>query len=193
MKKRSNKWGRVKHPITVRTIPGRVGLGVLYLLIVLVAGGFVGGFFWLYTSLPIIEGALAVANGPSAPIEILRDRRTVPHIFADSQEDAYYGLGFVHAQDRLWQMEMMRRLAAGRLAEVAGRKALASDRFMRTLGFQSLAEKQYAILDDAVRRALDAYAAGVNAWMGATIGAFPPEFVLTGFKPEPWRPTDSLL
>jgi penicillin amidase len=166
---------------------------VLYLLIVLVAGGFVGGFFWLYTSLPIIEGALAVANGPSAPIEILRDRRTVPHIFADSQEDAYYGLGFVHAQDRLWQMEMMRRLAAGRLAEVAGRKALASDRFMRTLGFQNLAEKQYATLDDAVRRALDAYAAGVNAWMGATIGAFPPEFVLTGFKPEPWRPTDSLL
>jgi len=166
---------------------------VLYFLIVLVGGGFVGGFFWLYTSLPIIEGTLAVANGPSAPVEILRDRRTVPHIFADSQEDAYFGLGFVHAQDRLWQMEMMRRLAAGRLAEVAGRKALASDRFMRTLGFQRLAEKQYATLDGAVRRALDAYAAGVNAWVGATSGAFPPEFTLTGFKPEPWRPTDSLL
>ena len=193
MKKLSNQRDRVKRPLTVRRIFGRVGLGVLYFLIVLVAGGFVGGFFWLYTSLPIIEGTLAVANGPSAPVEILRDKRTVPHIFADSQEDAYFGLGFVHAQDRLWQMEMMRRLAAGRLAEVAGRKALASDRFMRTLGIQRLAEKQYAALDGAVRRALDAYAAGVNAWVGASSGAFPPEFTLTGFKPEPWRPTDSLL
>ena len=191
--KNSNIGDRGKRPLTVRRVLGLVGLAVLYFMIVLVAGGFVGGFFWLYTSLPIIEGTLEVVNGPSAPVEILRDRRTVPHIFADNQEDAYFGLGFVHAQDRLWQMEMMRRLAAGRLAEVAGRKALASDRFMRTLGFQRLAEKQYATLDDAVRRALDAYAAGVNAWVGATSGAFPPEFILTGFTPEPWRPTDSLL
>ena len=193
MKYIRNKKDQVKRPLTVRRILGRVGLAALYLMIVLVAGGFVGGFFWLYTSLPIIEGTLEVANGPKAPVEILRDKRTVPHIFADSQEDAYFGLGFVHAQDRLWQMEMMRRLAAGRLAEVAGRKALASDRFMRTMGFQRLAEKQYAALDDAVRRALDAYAAGVNAWVGAASGAFPPEFTLTGFTPEPWRPTDSLL
>ena len=88
---------------------------------------------------------------------------------------------------------MMRRLGAGRLAEVAGSKALASDRFMRTLGIQRLAEKQYAALDGKVRRALDAYAAGVNAWTEVAGGSFPPEFTLTGFSPEPWRPTDSLL
>ncbi len=193
MREKKNKKDKAKAPLTVRRILGRIGLGVLYFLVVMVAGGFVGGFFWLYTSLPIIEGTLEVSNGPRAPVEILRDRRTVPHIFAENQEDAYFGLGFVHAQDRLWQMEMMRRTAAGRLAEVAGRKALASDRFMRTLNFQGLAEKQYAALDGAVRRALDAYAAGVNAWVAATSGAFPPEFTLTGFKPEPWKATDSLL
>ncbi len=193
MRENRNKKDKKKAPLTVRRIMGRIGLGVLYVMVVLVAGGFVGGFFWLYTSLPIIEGTLEVSNGPKAPVEILRDKRTVPHIFAENQEDAYFGLGFVHAQDRLWQMEMMRRLAAGRLAEVAGRKALTSDRFMRTLGFQHLAKKQYAALDGTVRRALDAYAAGVNAWVAATSGAFPPEFTLTGFKPEPWQPTDSLL
>ena len=193
MKQKSNKKDQKKAPLTARRLLSRIGLAVLYLLVVLVAGGFVGGFFWLYTSLPIIEGTLEVSDGPVAPVEILRDKRTVPHIFADNEGDAYFALGFVHAQDRLWQMEMMRRLGAGRLAEVAGAKALASDRFMRTLGIQRLAEKQYAALHGDVQRALDAYAAGVNAWVGAASGAFPPEFTLTGFSPEPWRPTDSLL
>ena len=189
----SKRKDQKKIPPSARRLLGRTALTVLYILLLLVGGGSVGGLFWLYTSLPVIEGTLEVAVGPAAPVEILRDKRTVPHIFADSAEDAYFALGFVHAQDRLWQMEMMRRLGAGRLAEVAGSKALASDRFMRTLGFQRLAEKQYAELAGEVRRALDAYAAGVNAWTGTPSGGYPPEFTLTGFSPEPWRPTDSLL
>ena len=171
----------------------RLSLIVLYVFGLLIGGGTVGGLFWLYTSLPFTEGTVEVSGGLEAPAEILRDRWGVPHIFAQSAADAYFALGFVHAQDRLWQMETMRRLGAGRLAEVAGRYAVASDRFMRTLGFHRLVKEQFRRLDPAVRRGLKAYAAGVNAWLEAAAGSLPPEFTVAGVRPEPWRPTDSLL
>ena len=127
-----------------------------------------------------------VWTGLSAPVEILRDGHGIPHIFAQSTEDALFAVGYVHAQDRLWQMEGMRRLGAGRLAEAVGAPALKSDRFMRTLGLYRRAEEQYVYLAEDVRRALDAYAAGVNAWLLAHRGTLPPEFVLLGIEPEPW-------
>lgn len=151
-----------------------------------------GGVGWLLSSLPDIDGRVVVA-GPGAPIEILRDANGIPHIFAGSETDAYFGLGYVHAQDRLWQMEMMRRLGAGRLSEVVGAAGLRADRFMRVLGFSRLVDIQYARLAPDVRAALDAYTAGVNAWLDGRSGALPPEFVLTGHAPEAWRPVDSLL
>ena len=151
-----------------------------------------GGVGWLFSSLPDVDGRITAA-GLSAPVDVVRDRRGVPHIYAASSEDAYFALGYVHAQDRLWQMEMMRRLGAGRLSEVVGRRALDTDRFMRLLGLYRLAEIQYGRLSPEVRRALDAYAAGVNAWLEGRGGALPPEFVVTGHAPEPWRPADSLL
>ena len=142
-----------------------------------------GGVGWLLSSLPDIDGRVVVA-GPGAPIEILRDANGIPHIFAGSETDAYFGLGYVHAQDRLWQMEMMRRLGAGRLSEVVGAAGLRADRFMRVLGFSRLVDIQYARLAPDVRAALDAYTAGVNAWLDGRSGALPPEFVLTGHAPE---------
>lgn len=132
-------------------------------------------------------------EGLSAPVEVLRDRHGVPHIFAASTNDAAFGIGYVHAQDRLWQMESMRRLGAGRLAEVLGSPALKSDRFMRTLGLYRLAEQQYASLSKDVQQALDAYVAGVNAWLINHKGPLPPEFIVLGIEPEPWRPADSLV
>ena len=91
-------------------------LAVLLALIILVP---LGGYFWLRTSLPLTNGTVRVA-GIDGPIEIVRDAAGVPHIFATTDHDAFYGLGYAHAQDRLWQMEMNRRIGAGRLSEILG-------------------------------------------------------------------------
>ena len=154
------------------------------------AFGLLIGYVYLRQSLPQIEGEIAV-QGLAAPVEILRDAYGVPHIFAQSERDAHLALGFVHAQDRLWQMEMNRRIGAGRLAEVLGTAGLAADRFMRTLGVRRAAQANLAHLDEQTRGALDAYAAGVNAFL-ATQPVFPPEFHLLRMRPEPWRPVDTL-
>jgi penicillin G amidase len=129
--------------------------------------------------------------GLGAAVEILRDGYGVPHIFARSERDAHFALGFVHAQDRLWQLEMSRRVAAGRLSEVVGRGGLETDRFMRTLGARRAAQANLAHLDDETRAALDAYAAGVNAFLAAR-PVLPPEFLLLRVAPEPWSPADSI-
>ncbi len=160
---------------------------LLAALVGLLAGS---GYFFLRQSLPRIEGTIRI-DGLKAPIELLRDAYGIPHIRAKSIEDAYFGLGFAHAQDRLWQMEMNRRIAAGRLSEVVGASALDTDRFLRTLGVRRAAEASLAKLDAGTRRVLDAYAAGVNAFL-ATRPVLPPEFWLLRVTPEPWAPADSL-
>lgn len=140
---------------------------------------------------PQVEGQITV-NGPAAAIELRRDHAGVPHIFATSDADAIYGQGFAHAQDRLFQMDGMRRLAAGRLAEVAGAGSLESDRFMRRLGLAGRAADDVERAGDEVRALLDAYAAGVNAGI-ASLAVLPPEFAALGEGPEPWRPQHTLL
>ncbi len=162
------------------------GLLLLFFVVAVAAG------VWLRSSLPVVDGVVKVA-GLAGTVEIVRDARGIPHIRAGGTDDAYFALGFVHAQDRLWQMESMRRLGSGRLAEVVGTAALSSDRFMRVLGFHRLVEEQFRRLRKPVRRALKSYAAGVNAWLKTHGGALPPEFLLLGYAPEPWRPADSLF
>ncbi len=162
--------------------------GVAALLI----GGLSAGFYWIHTSLPRAFERVQV-NGVTAPVEVLRDKHWAPHIFAQTPEDGAFALGYVHAQDRLWQMESMRRLGAGRLAEIVGTAGVPSDRFMRTLGIYRLAEAQVDLLSEDARRTLDAYVAGVNAWIDHRDGALPPEFIALGLEPEPWRPADSLV
>jgi penicillin amidase len=156
-----------------------------------VALALVGALYYVRSSLPTVEGRIALA-GLGAPVEVRRDANGIPYLTAQSEADAYFALGFVHAQDRLWQMEQQRRLAAGRLAEVFGERALPSDRFMRTLGLYRAAEQSLEHLGEPVRAALDAYAAGVNAFLDERHGALPPEFLLLRHAPEPWRPADSL-
>ena len=121
----------------------------------------------------------------------MRDRYGIPHIFAASNEDAFFALGYVHAQDRLWQMEMGRRIAAGRVSEIVGPAGLETDRFLRTLGVRRAAEANLRALDAETRKLLEAYAAGVNAFL-ASGPVLPPEFWLTGARPEPWTPLDSM-
>jgi penicillin amidase len=162
-------------------------VGIFLSALVLIAAG---GFVYLRQSLPAWEGEIALP-GLAAPVEILRDRFGIPHIFAQSEADAHFALGFVHAQDRLWQMDMNRRIGAGRLAEALGGGGLETDRFLRTLGVRRAAQANLAHLDEDTRDHLDAYAAGVNAFLG-TQPVLPPEFQITRLEVDPWQPVDSL-
>jgi len=132
----------------------------------------------------------------SAPVEIVRDNANVPHIFGDSDRDVFFGLGFAHAQDRLWQMTLLRRTAQGRLSEIFGVRTLKTDDLLRRLDIYALAQSSVSAQSPETMAALTAYAAGVNAWLeqvnkGAR-GRGAPEFWV--FPPEiaPWRPADSL-
>ncbi len=147
---------------------------------------------WTYSRLvlPATEGEIALP-GAGAGLRIERDAHGIPTIRAGSLRDAMYGLGVVHAQDRLWQMETHRRIGAGRLAEAFGEGAVDTDRFLRILGVRRVAAQQWAQVGPAAREALGAYTEGVNAVI-ATLRARPPEFVILGLQPEPWQPEDSL-
>ena len=153
---------------------------ILWLLIVIVR------------ALPVNEGALPLA-GPAAPVTIVRDVRGVPWIEAESGPDAYFALGFVHAQDRLFQMEMTRRTGQGRLSEVLGGSAVGTDKFMRTLGLYRLATNEAARMRPDVASVVDAYVAGINAFLAQNKNALPLEFTALWFTPEPWIPADALV
>jgi penicillin amidase len=142
------------------------------------------------------SGSIAIA-GLSGPVEIVRDREGVPHVFGGSLEDLSAALGFAHAQDRLWQMELMRRAGQGRLSELFGEPTLDTDIFLRTLDLDGHAERSLASLPAGAREMLEAYARGVNAFIGRDTRSleprYPPEFILLRHAPEPWRPADSIL
>lgn len=139
---------------------------------------------------PQLAGRHDVA-GTTANIEVVRDTFGVPHIRATTDIDALFGLGFVHAQDRLFQLDSTRRFALGRVAEVAGSRLVESDRFMRRLGLADRAARDYARLDDDARALLDAYARGVNVGIEAT-SALPPEYALLDAPPAAWHPEHTL-
>jgi penicillin amidase len=162
-----------------------------------------GAFFQVRGALPPYSGHVEAA-GLRAPVEILRDKNAVPHIIAGSIEDAAFGLGYVHAQDRFWQMELMRRLGQGRLSEVLpprliGEGLIDTDRTMRGLGLSRRAAESVNALSPGMRTILDSYAAGVNAWLGRDDQQYGLELtlikLLSGgrYRPEPWRPADSLV
>ncbi|MFQ3622911.1 MAG: penicillin acylase family protein [Acetobacteraceae bacterium] len=166
----------------------RLGLGVALMVVLLIAA-LVAAF---RATVPPPRNEVAIA-GLSAPVEIALDPHGIPWIRAQSAEDAYAALGYVHARDRLFQMEMMRRGASGRLAELIGAPGLRLDRFSRLLGLERKAEADLEALPADTRAALAAYARGVNAWIDQHGLASAPEFLLLGVRPQPWRETDSLL
>lgn len=179
-----------RHPLAVRFLVGTLcGLTILVGLGALLGGG---GYVWLRGSLPDINGEVRAA-GLHAPAEILRDPDGIVTIRAESEGDAAFALGFAHAQDRLWQMDFMRRVGAGRLAEVLGARALPHDRFMRTLGLYRVAEANLDHLPPETRALLEAYTAGVNAFLAQRTGPLPLEFQVLRYAPERWRPADSLV
>ena len=138
-------------------------------------------------------------EGLSAPVTVTRDVHGIPHIDAANRNDASMALGFTHAQDRLWQMEFLRMTGQGRLSEILGlnEDVQKIDIFLRTLGFTQQVQSSFKVMDRASQEALLAYAAGVNAWMNRDGGVFdtllPPEFLILGHSPEPWKPEHSLV
>ncbi|RAI59133.1 penicillin acylase family protein [Roseicella frigidaeris] len=161
------------------------GLLLLLLLAILAAGGL------LWATRPASDATLRLP-GLSAPVTITLDGHGIPRIAALTETDTAMALGWLHARDRLFAMELMRRGAAGRLSEIAGPATLRSDRFVRLLGLARRAEADFAALPGDARALLEAYAVGVNAWIAARGRFAAPEFLLLG-RPEPWRPADSLL
>ncbi len=143
-------------------------------------------------AMPDYSGVAALP-GLSAEARVYRDRWGVPHIFAASRNDAARALGYVHASERLFQMEMQRRAGRGRLSEMAGPAMLGTDKYIRTLGIYQLAQSSFAALSPGVQSHLQAYADGVNAWLATHKNRLPPEFLLMGDTPEPWTPADSVV
>ena len=144
-------------------------------------------------SLSQIEGDVAAA-GLKADVQVTRDTWGVPHIYAGSDEDLFFAQGFVAAQDRLWQMEIWRRTAEGRLAEIYGESAVGRDRIARLLKYRGpFDDKEFTAYHPQARRLMAAFVKGVNAYIAASANRPPVEFVLTGIKPEPWTVETLLL
>jgi penicillin amidase len=161
----------------------------LSLLLVLVSIG-VGGWLAFRRSLP--QEPLTINVPVRDSVSVWRDSFAIPTIVAPRTLDAFFALGYLHAQDRLWQMELARRIAQGRLAEVLGPEALPLDYLMRTIDFSALARRLWDKLSPLSRSILRRYTAGVNAWLEQNSGRLPPEFLLLGYKPEPWQELHSL-
>jgi penicillin amidase len=143
--------------------------------------------------LPQVDGVF-ILTGVVDSAEILRDRWGIPHIFAKNENDLFFAQGFVHAQERLWQMDFTRRVVFGRLSEVLGEAALPVDRVMRTLGLFRSTEQEAELLSREFRSLLESYCAGVNTWIEVAKNRkkLPLEFMLLGYHPEPWKASDSL-
>ncbi|MGI3164710.1 penicillin acylase family protein [Pseudooceanicola sp. 200-1SW] len=169
----------------------RLAGGLVFLSVVAVAGI----YYLAARSLPEYDKTLTV-EGLQAPLEIVRDTADVPHIFGASDEDVFFGLGYAHAQDRLWQMMTLRRTAQGRLSEVFGVRTLPVDRIMRRFDLYRLAIESVPDQDARSRAALTAYAAGVNARLAEinedALGRGAPEMFLFNTPVAPWRPADSI-
>ena len=170
-------------------------LRLIVLALVLAVIGIGLGWYLTSRSLPDYDGEITV-DGLDAPVRILRDANAIPHIRATTDHDAWFALGLVQAQDRLWQMELGRRAAQGRLSALLGARTLEVDRLVKTLDLYGLASRSVEAQTPEVKRVLDAYAKGVNAWIrhvnAEALGRGAPEFFAFGGELSPWTPADSL-
>ncbi|MGB8648280.1 MAG: penicillin acylase family protein [Anaerolineae bacterium] len=175
-------------------------LQVIVLILVLVALIVVGGGYWFVSrSFPQTGGTLQV-RGLKNQVQVIRDSKGVPHIYADNIDDLFFAQGYVQAQDRLWQMELDRHVGHGQLAELFGdipysadRTTVDVDKFLRTIGLDHAARADLAALDPQMRGYLQKYADGVNAFIHTHSDTLPIEFTLLGVHPADWQPLDSLV
>jgi len=161
---------------------------------ILILGLLAGAVSWylIYRPLPQLDGSISLP-GLQKEVTVERDNWGVPHIRAASLVDAVEAQGYVMAQDRLWQLDLMRRASRGQLSEIVGPLGLKSDKQFRTFGFSRAAERDYAAMDKDSRALMEAYARGVNVFIEKHQNNLPLEFSLLKYKPQPWQPTDSLV
>jgi penicillin amidase len=173
----------------------RVARFIVVGLVIVVIGGLVvgvGAIAWITgRALPQTDGELAVA-GLHAPVTVARDVHGIAHITALDPHDLFLAQGYVHAQERMWQMDVWRHIAAGRVAELFGEGSVDTDRFIRTLGWRQAAERDLAAASPTARSVLEAYSEGVNAWLEANHDRLGLAYVVTGADPEPWTPLDTI-
>ena len=176
-----------------RRSPGlSIFLWLLAILVLSAAAVVAYAYFMARSALPQLDGNLP-AKGLSAPVKVTRDAHGVPAIEAASLEDLFFAQGYVTAQDRLWQMDVMRRFAAGELSEILGEDTLKIDREQRILGLRAAAKKSLAMATPRDRSYFDAYARGVNAFIEARGNSLPIEFRILKYRPKPWQAEDSIV
>lgn len=164
-------------------------IGTAVLVIIIIGAGIVT---WLVRrAWPQLDGTLTL-TGLEQPVEIKRDMWGIPQIYAQTEHDLFFAQGYIHAQDRLWQMEFNRRGSSGRLSEVVGKSTSRIDYYYRNLRLRATAEQIWENLDDESRAILQAYSDGVTAYIEDNGNKLPIEFTILGFKPEPWTPIDTL-
>ncbi len=169
----------------------RLGLTTFAALALLLTVVVLACFVLLRASAIDYDRTIAVA-GVDGPLEIVRDRNAIPHIYAESLGDAYFGLGFAHAQDRLWQMEMMRAAARGRLSEIFGEATLATDKLTRTINSAQVAKRSLDRMSGQTRAYFQRYVDGINSFLDTRRGLLPPEFLLFSVEPAPWELEDTV-
>jgi penicillin amidase len=182
---------RRRLPLLIRIAAGLV-IGLLIALVIGVAGSVAWLKSAMHEQMPVLDGTLQLP-GLSAPVVVRRDAHGIPHIQATSMDDLLEAQGYVVAQDRLWQMDMARRFAAGELAELLGPSVVEHDKVQRVLQIRPSAERLTATMPEEQKRLFEAYARGVNAFIAAHQDNLPAEFRLLGYKPRPWQPVDSWL
>lgn len=166
-------------------------VGLLVVVLIAVAGG-IGALAWITgRALPQTAGSVQVP-GLGAEVTVARDINGIAQITATTPGDLFFAQGYVHASERMWQMEVWRHISAGRLSELFGESQLETDRFIRTVGWRAAAERDLAAVSPAGRIALDGYAAGVNAWLDSHRGSLGLAYLATGTDPEPWTTLDTL-
>ncbi|MFJ1757429.1 penicillin acylase family protein [Kitasatospora sp. NPDC088134] len=176
---------------------------IVILLAVLLVAGLAGGGWWavdtVRSSFPQVSGTVKVP-GMSAPVDVVRDDKGIPQLYADTDADLFRAQGYVQAQDRFWEMDVRRHVTAGRLAEMFGSSAVENDTFLRTMGWRQVAQKEWdTVLSEDTKRHLTAYTEGVNAWLAEHPGGAGAslEYALLGavnsdYTPEKWDPVDSV-
>jgi penicillin amidase len=172
-----------------------LGLLVVLLVVVIIAAGF--GFYTVRRSFPQVEGEIQV-SGLDGPVDVYRDEFGIPHIYAASEHDLFFAQGYVHAQDRFWQMDFWRHTGSGRLSEMFGASLLDTDKFLRTLGWARVAQQELETIDPETLAVLQSYADGVNAYLAEHSGSqLSLEYAVLkltngSYRVEPWQPLNTL-
>ena len=170
----------------------KVLAGILITIIILLFVFIAGAYYMLNDTLPQYSGK-KIVNKLNGEVSIYRDKFGIPYVYSNSKYDLYFALGYLHAQERLFQMDLSRRAGEGKLSEILGSKTIPFDKMFRTLELAKISKKHYESFDDETKKILISYADGVNEFIKNEKNKLTIEFDILGYKPELWKPEHSVL